>query len=256
MDLFPLYFLVLSLLYFNILFLIAQQLENFSIVDIGWGIGFLIITWTSFFGGQVSNYPQLLVAILVTIWSIRISTHIYLRNSGKPEDPRYRQWRKQWGKWASLRGYFQVFVLQAILLWIIALPVIHINYSIEVPNSLILALGVAVWIVGFVWESVADYHLSVHLNKPGKKSLLKTGLWKYSRHPNYFGEATLWLGIWIMVATVNANALYTIISPLLLVFLLRFVSGVPMVERPKAKDRLFQSYAQKTNAMFPWFPKD
>jgi steroid 5-alpha reductase family enzyme len=196
-----------------------------------------------------------IVTVLVFIWGIRLATHVFLRNKGKPEDYRYANWRNQWGKWFVWRSYFQIFILQGILLLIVASPIVLVNRSLKTGLSLLDIFGVLIWCVGFSFESVSDYQLARFKQDPSHKGRIMTsGLWRYSRHPNYFGEVLLWWGIFIIALSVEYGWA-ALASPLLVTFLLLKVSGVAMLEKKYTGHAEFEAYAKKTSAFIPWFPK-
>jgi steroid 5-alpha reductase family enzyme len=240
--------------YMTLFFVLATTIKNNSIVDIGWGFGFVLITWFTFFKFGSNHLPQLITSALVTLWGLRLSYHIFRRNVGKPEDFRYQNWRKAWGKWVIPRAFLQIFMLQGLFMLIISLPIIFTNSFAGITNPFWLMVGSIIWIKGFYWEVMGDYQLRkfVKTNKPGQ--LMTKGLWKYTRHPNYFGEAMMWWGVF-GIALSATNSLITIVSPLTITFLLRFVSGVPMLEKKYKGNKYFEAYKKKTNAFIPWFPK-
>lgn len=247
------------LLFFNLLFFIAIIKKDNSIVDIGWGIGFVLIAWFTLLSFGEWNLRQTIVTALVTAWGARLATHIYLRNKGKSEDWRYKQWREEWGKWFIPRTYLQVFLLQAALMLIVSVPIIHVNSTASVGASWVILVGMLLWIFGFYFEGLADYQLSLHI-KSKKKGLLTNGVWGLTRHPNYFGEAVQWWGIGIIsIASIPGFVLYqngcgllTLVGPLTITFLLRFVSGVPLLEKRMAKKKGFKEYAKTTPIFVPW----
>ncbi len=242
-------------LFFTAFFAFAQIIKNNSIVDIGWGLGFVILSLYTFILSEVITLRSILVTILVLIWGSRLSYHILKRNWGKPEDFRYAKWRKEWGKWLVIRGFFQIFMLQGLLMLIIASPVIFINYAYQTGLQFLDFLGAAVWLTGFLFESVGDYQLAKFIQNPENKGeIMRYGLWKYTRHPNYFGEATMWWGIYIIALSIPGGFRF-IISPLTITLLLLYVSGVPMLEKKFAANPKFQQYAQVTPKFFPWWPK-
>lgn len=238
-----------------VMFTIAQVIKDNSIVDIGWGIGFIIVTITGLLFADTFIQRQLLVATLVVIWGLRLSVHIFIRNAGKPEDFRYAQWRKEWGKWAVVRAFFQVFMLQGAIMFVIALPIMMVNASTVSGLNGYDAIGLLVWVIGFFFEAVGDYQLYA-FKKGGanKGKIIKHGLWKYTRHPNYFGEVVQWWGIFIIAA--SAGYWYvSIISPVILTWLILKVSGIPMLEEKYKDHPDWSEYAAKTNAFFPAPPK-
>lgn len=252
---------IVILITFTLGFGLAWVQKNNSLADILWGLGFIVATTTALaVGGQATPRSWLLLG-LVVIWGGRLSSHIYRRNHGKPEDFRYRQWREAWGEgWRlALRSYAQVFLLQGWLLLIIATPLIQTitrgNLAPAFPGWLDL-LGIAVWCLGLGIEATADYQLARFKKNPSHKGQIMTeGLWHYSRHPNYFGEALLWWGIWLIALNVPGTA-WTIIGPLTITILVRFVSGVPMLERKYAGRPDWERYKARTSAFFPWWPED
>lgn len=239
--------------YMSIWFIVAQLLRRNDVADIAWGMGFVTLAWVLYL---YSPSIQLsLVVLLVTIWGVRLSTHIYLRNRGKSEDFRYVTWRKQWGRWFVLRSYGQVFLLQGLLLTTIAAPLIALADSPGDSLGLIHLIGLGMWIFGFLFESIGDLQLSEFIQKRRKQSeILQSGLWKYTRHPNYFGEVVGWWGIWLLSYQADAF-IPSVIGPLTITLLILKVSGIPLLERKYAANTAYQSYAKKTYKFFPWFPK-
>ncbi|KMT63130.1 DUF1295 domain-containing protein [Paenilisteria newyorkensis] len=243
-------------IYFTILFLWAQKLKNNSIVDLAWGPGFVIVAlYTYFFGGEMTT-QGLMVTIFVFIWGMRLFLHLANRNIGKPEDYRYVNMRKRWGtNFAKLKAYLNVFILQGVLLYIISLPILLVNTTPANELAWWNYAGIAIWIIGFFFEVVGDEQMRRFKKNPANKGkLIMTGLWKYTRHPNYFGEALSWWGIFL-VSIIGATSLWGIIGPIIITLLLLFVSGVPLLEK-KYKDRPdFQAYAKRTSKFIPSIPK-
>lgn len=244
------------LAYFTVIFVVAQILKNNSIVDSFWGPGFLVVALFTFFQSQNRGMRAMVVTALVTIWAIRLFYHITLRNWNKPEDYRYINMRKRWGnQFPRLKAYLNVFVFQGVMLFIISLPITVANSYSDQTLGIIAYIGIILWVIGFYFESRGDRELKEFKAKPDSKGRLMTeGLWSYTRHPNYFGEATQWWGIFLIVIT-SPSQIWLIISPLLITLLLLFVSGVPLLEK-KYKDRPdFIEYSKRTNKFFPWFTK-
>ncbi len=247
---------ILIFVYFFAFFIVATAIKNNSIVDIGWGIGFVITAWFLQLRSSEPSLPQMVITLLTTVWGLRLFYHILKRNVRKGEDFRYAKWRKEWGRWLVPRAFFQVFMLQGVFMYIISLSAILTSTSRA--GRIILPLifaGILIWIVGFFFESVGDYQLRKFKKNPANKGRLMTeGLWRYTRHPNYFGEATMWWGM--LLISLGAGASYVaVLSPLTITFLLLFVSGVPMLEKPMMEREDFQAYARHTSKFFPWFPK-
>ena len=252
--------LIISLAYvfgvFQVTFLIATIKKNNGLVDIVWGLGQVLLTVLLTVWFAPTNLFAYFIALMVAAWGLRLSWHIFKRNNGKPEDWRYKQWRENWGKWAVPRAWLQVFVLQSILQWVIALPVIFAlsaGSSIETFSPVLAILGIAVWAFGIAFEAVADKQLKNFIKTKNKGEVMQAGLWKYSRHPNYFGEAALWWGIWLACYGLLGSVLplWTLISPIAITILVRFVSGVPILEKKYQDNKDFQKYAKKTNVFFP-----
>ena len=246
--------LVLSIYYF-ILFVIGQVLRNNSIVDIAWGFGFVVLAWHTYIrGGQ--SMGSLIATLLVTLWGLRLSYHIGKRNIGKAEDFRYQNFRKKWGdKFPRVKAFFHVYALQMVIMILISSSYTISNISRYEDNNTLIVLGLIVWIIGFYFEALADYQLKEFVSdKSNKGKLMVSGLYKYSRHPNYFGEALLWWGIFLI--GFQMTSWWTIIGPLTITITIRFVSGVPMLEKKYMKREDFRAYAEVTNIFVPWFRKD
>lgn len=214
------------------LWLLSLALRDASIMDIFWGPGFVFVAWLTCFMADGFWERKLLVAILVTLWGIRLALHIALRNIGKGEDRRYRAWREQYGShfwWISL---FQVFCLQGILLWTISLA-FQTAQMAEYPGRFVWLdlVGSGFWVIGFLFETIGDWQLAKFQSDPNSKGrVMDRGLWAYTRHPNYFGESLMWWGLFV-IAMTNHSHIWTIISPIIITFLLLRVSGVAMLER-------------------------
>jgi steroid 5-alpha reductase family enzyme len=237
--------------------LLSLLLKNASIMDVMWGSGFVILVWFYFFNtpdGLVSR--KVLISSLITIWGLRLSIYIFVRNRGKGEDYRYKNWRIHNGKKWWWLSFFKVFLLQGILLWIISMPLLGSQIAGKNhPIWLIDLIGTFIWIIGFLFESIGDYQLLAFKSIPSNKGkTFDDGLWKYSRHPNYFGEALQWWGFYLIAAA--AGSWWTIFSPLLITFLLLRVSGISLLEKSLENTKPgYKRYIEKTSAFLPWFPK-
>ncbi|MFO7636442.1 MAG: DUF1295 domain-containing protein [Clostridia bacterium] len=245
--------LIIIGIYFSVWFLLSVVLKNSAIVDIGWGPGFVLVTWILLL--KDPSLPGWITTVLVSLWGLRLAIHIFRRNYKKPEDFRYANFRKAWGKTFYIRAYFQLFLFQGVLMFLISLPIVAIHGSGTVRVVWLMVLGMLVWIIGFTLEAVGDRQLKVFIRNPlNKGKLIDRGLWKYTRHPNYFGEALLWWGIFLIALAAGAPW-WAIIGPLTITILVRFVSGVPMLEKGLAKYEGFEEYKRKTSIFIPWFPK-
>jgi len=243
------------LLYMTVWFVAALLRKRNDIADVAWGLGFVLTGLVSLAAAGEYAPRGLLATGLVAIWGVRLALHIFLRNRGKGEDPRYRKWREEWGRWFLPRSFLQVFMLQGALLVLVATPLIFVNAAPASPLSWIDGLGALVWLAGFFFETVGDLQLSRFLRDPANRGKLMTGgLWRYTRHPNYFGEVTLWWGIWLLAAAVP-NGWATVIGPLAITFLILKVSGIPMLEERYEGRADFQEYKRRTSAFFPLPPR-
>jgi steroid 5-alpha reductase family enzyme len=246
--------LLLIFVYATTWFLISLYKKRNDVADIAWGPGYILICVYLFFTQPFSPVTVLLM-ILVTCWGLRLSIHIYNRNKNKSEDYRYRQWREDWGKFFYLRSFLQVFLLQGLLLLIIVSPVMLAAFSAPVTLSVFTYAGLACWLIGFYFQAMGDYQLSVFIKtRTSSSQIMQTGLWKYSRHPNYFGEIMMWWGIYIIVLPIP-NSIWVCISPLLITFLLLYVSGIPLLERKYRGHAAFADYQKRTSVLIPMPPR-
>jgi steroid 5-alpha reductase family enzyme len=229
--------------------------RNVGIVDSLWALFFLsavsVFAWTS---GSASPRATTLVA-MVAVWALRLSGYITWRNHGEPEDRRYQAIRASHQPGFAWKSLFIVFALQGVLAAIIATPLV-VGISSPAPLNALDRLGVALWVFGFLFESIGDTQLaSFKANPANRGRVMDTGLWRYTRHPNYFGEATLWWGYYLVAAA--AGGWWTIFSPLLMTFLLLKVSGVRLLEKDIGQRRPdYRDYIARTNAFFPGPRKD
>lgn len=245
---------IVLFVYFLLFFITAIIKKDNSIVDIGWGFGFVLAVWYAFIMSSFSTV-NLIVVLLVSLWGVRLGLHILRRKWGKEEDFRYQKWRQNWNNF-YLRSFLQIFMLQGALLFIIVYPSVKIIAE-DVDSVGILGLaGIAVWATGFLIEMIADRQLRKFIEeRSGSEEIIDRGLWKYSRHPNYFGESVVWWGIFLL-ALDTVGGVLIIASPLLITFLVRFVSGVPLLEKRYEDHENYQKYAEKTSIFFPLPPSD
>ena len=243
------------LIYFIIFFIVGTLIKNNSIVDQAWGIGFVVIAVYSMLRLENFELTSLITTALVTLWGGRLFYHIMRRNFGKPEDFRYVNMRKQWGKYVIPRAFFQVYLLQGFLMMVIAFPVILIHESVQTELTWVTLLGILIWAIGYFFEVVGDAQLRrFKSDSKNKGKLMTTGLWSLTRHPNYFGEAVMWWGIFLIGISVKVSII-SIISPVAITLLLLFVSGVPLLEKAMKDRPGFEAYAKRTNKFLPWIPK-
>lgn len=240
-----------------ITWLLSLRIEDVSIVDIAWGLNFIAIAWTAHLVGDGYSDRSLLIAVLVTIWGLRLASYIGWRHDG--EDKRYAQMRERQGaERFAVRSLFTVFLLQGGIAWVVSAPV-QVAAIDPTPASLgaLAILGAAVTLFGIAFEAIADRQLSTflaHKDESGK-SVMDEGLWRYSRHPNYFGNATLWFGIWL-IALQTGSAWWTVIGPVVMTFFLLKVSGVALTEKNVKKSRPgYEEYMERTSAFIPLPPR-
>lgn len=258
--------------YLSIMLTIVFIKKDMSIGNFTWGGGVMLITAYTFFAHGTFLPRQIITTTLILIWGARLATYVYLRY--RPgTDPRYIEWEKSWidkihqisivGKIVTqtipnemLRFIISagwIFGVNGFMMTIMALPAIAINLSCVPGLNEVDLLGAVFWIIGFICESVADFQLGTFMHNPANKGVvLQTGLWKYSRHPNYFGEIMMWWGIFLMALAVPGG-IYTIITPLTITITLRFITGVPWVEQVFDNNPAYQEYKKRTNTLIPWF---
>lgn len=240
----------------TLLWLISLLKKDASIVDIFWGLGFIIVSGFYFTLSSSYSNRRFLVLALVVIWGLRLALHILRRNWGHGEDPRYRTWREQAGKSFWWKSYFKVFLLQGVLLWIVSWPLLAAQQSVQPLWTRFDAIGIILWGSGFLFEALGDWQLARFKREAANRGkVMRTGLWAYTRHPNYFGEALLWWGFYAF-ALNTPSSWWTIISPVLMTFLLMRVSGVALLEKNLVVSKPeYKDYIESTNAFFPWFPR-
>lgn len=239
-----------------LVWLISLARRDASIIDPVWGLGFVIVAWLAWSLHAPTHQRALLLVGLTTAWGIRLSLFLLWRNWGQPEDRRYAAMRQRHGErfaWVSL---WTVFLLQGVLLCFVSLPV-QVAVVINAAQSLgpLDAMGVGIWGIGLFFEAVGDWQLArFRADRTQAGRIMDRGLWRFTRHPNYFGDFCVWWGLYIVA--VAGGAWWTVISPLLMSVLLMKISGVSLLERTLAERRPgYASYQARTNAFFPWFPK-
>jgi steroid 5-alpha reductase family enzyme len=218
-------------------------------------MGFILVSLFTLYLQASDNKRFHLLVVLILIWGLRLSFYILSRNRGKKEDFRYAQWRRDWGRFWIIRSFVQVFMLQAFFLLTIVYPLLMVSQSTFTSFTLLDLVGVALWLLGFLFQALGDYQKSAFKkNSANKGKIMQSGLWRYSRHPNYFGESAMWWGIFIITLNIK-HGIYAIFSPAIITFLLLFVSGIPLLEKRYKNNADFQDYKKRTSAFIPWFPK-
>lgn len=248
--------LLIIIVMMTILWFISILIRNVSIVDLFWGLGFVLVSTFYFISGEGNGTRKILVMSLVAIWGLRLSVYLAWRNLGKGEDFRYREFRKKYGEnrywWIS---YFQTFLLQGILMWLISAPLLGAQlYGEERILGFVDYIAIAIWITGMLFEAGGDFQLAVFKRNPANKGkVLDTGFWKYTRHPNYFGDSSVWWGFGLF--SIAAGSWLPAIGSVLMTLLIIKVSGVALLEKSlKEQKPQYREYMEKTSAFFPWFP--
>lgn len=239
----------------NVMFILAQIKKDNSIVDIGWGIGFFLVTAGLTFKTGNQSLVHLAFLAMIALWAARLASYIFIRNRGTGEDYRYAAWRKEWGKNVVWRAYLQVFILQGLIMAVVLSPAYAV-FSTDAPEFGIQHFtGILLWCVGFYFEAVGDAQMKKFKAEPANKGkVMNQGLWRYTRHPNYFGEAVLWFGFGVF--SINPDFWWlSFIGPVVITFFLLNVSGVAMLERKYDGNVKYAEYRRTTNAFLPWFPR-
>lgn len=252
---------VLPILAYNLLALFIWSIIGYvisvfrkraDVADMFWGLGFILVGWLSYLLTENSTYHGIIVNILVTLWGVRLFLHIYYRHKSEEEDFRYQRMKEKWNTFFYIHLYAKVFLLQSLILFVVALPIMWLQLVSGEPKPFLFQIGILFWFIGFIYETIADYQLLIH-KRQGKKELLTSGLWSESRHPNYFGEIVIWWAIFVMAASLM-HGFALAISPLLITWLIIRVSGIAPVEKRWEDKEGFETYKQKTPMLIPnWF---
>ena len=239
-----------------LLWTVSLPYKDASLVDRFWGLGFVLVVWVRFTLYAANQEPQsLLLPVLVTLWGLRLSGYLTWRNWGQSEDFRYRTMRERHGArfpWVSL---LTVFTLQGVVMWVVALPLV-LRQDAPLDWNLRLIAGVLLWIIGFAFESIGDFQLARFKSRSENQGqVMDRGLWRFTRHPNYFGNALVWWGLTI-IALTRIEQSWILISPAVMSLCLLYVSGVPMLESTLAKRTVgYRQYIQRTSRFLPWPPR-
>lgn len=233
---------------------VSVVIDDASIVDIVWGLGFVAATWVAYLTADSAPDRSLLVLVMVTIWGLRLSGYLAWRNIGQGEDRRYKQMRKKSPDTFWLVSLWKVFGLQAVIMWVVAVPAV-VTHGTEGSLIWLDFAGLGLWLVGLVFESVGDLQLARFKAQPDSKGkVMDRGLWRYTRHPNYFGDFCVWWGIYLVA--VAGGAWWAVFSPLLMSALLMRYSGAGLLEKTITRRRPdYEDYARRTNAFFPGPPR-
>lgn len=239
------------------LWLVSVAVKDASIVDVFWGPGFALVAWTCAWTRDFQlDAGQWLLVALVTVWALRLGLYLGWRNLGKGEDRRYAAMREGVGEWFWLVSLGTVFGLQGVLMYVISTPIQTALLGPGGGVGLLAMLGALVWLVGLVFEAVGDAQLARFKADPDNAgAVMDRGLWRYTRHPNYFGDFTVWWGLFLVAAGLGAPW-WTVVAPVIMSILLMRVSGVPLLERSLKQRRPgYEDYVRRTSAFFPRPPK-
>ena len=231
--------------------LVSLVLKNASIVDLIWGFGFVVVGWVTYLGSDTTSALSTLSLVLVTIWGLRLAVYLTWRNHGKGEDFRYVAMRKRWGQRFPIISLFTVFGLQGTIMWVVSLPVQLVMTKSDSKIGLLAILGVILWAVGLAFEAIGDAQLTRFKSDPSNAGkVMNRGLWRYTRHPNYFGDACVWWGLAIIALTVTP---WGLVGATLMHLFLRRVSGVTLLEKSLVKRR--EGYAEYIKVTSPFIPR-
>jgi steroid 5-alpha reductase family enzyme len=248
--------LLVILAMITLLWLVSVIMKNASIVDLFWGFGFVVTAMVYFLNTEGFETRKIVLTTLVAIWGLRLSIYLTWRNAGKGEDFRYQKFRKDYGEhrywWVS---FFQVFLLQGLLMWLISAPLLGAQFYPGERLGILDFIGIIFWIVGFAFEAGGDIQLArfkADANNRGK--VLDKGFWRYTRHPNYFGDTAVWFGYGFIC--LSAGSYLPVLGSVLMAALIIRVSGVALLEKTlKESKPEYQEYIRRTSAFIPWFPK-
>jgi steroid 5-alpha reductase family enzyme len=242
-------------IFMTAVFVLALILKNNGIVDVAWGLGFVLLAVHLHFQAPQRGQVEMIFLALVALWGLRLAGHILRRNLGKPEDFRYANMRNKWGRAAPVKAFLFIFMLQGFLMLIVSSPLLVVFRSPARPLNSLDLLGILVYAGGFLFETIADAHLAAHIRKRTVKGkLLTRGLWAFTRHPNYFGEVTLWWGLGL-IALSSRHGAAGLVGPAVITLLIRYVSGVPLLEKKYAGRPDWEAYKKTTPIFIPRLPK-
>jgi steroid 5-alpha reductase family enzyme len=248
-------FLVIMIL-MTTLWVVSVLIKNVSIVDLFWGFGFVLTAGFYFLKTDGFEPRKTILMVLVAIWGLRLSIYLAWRNFGKGEDFRYKQFRINYGEnrywWIS---FFQTF-LQGVLMWLISAPLLGAQYYGQNDHLGVFDyMGIAFWFLGFSFEAGGDFQLALFKADPANRGkVMDKGFWRYTRHPNYFGDSSVWWGYGLIC--LAAGSYLPVLGSLLMTALIIKISGVALLEKSlKEQKPLYKEYIEKTSAFIPWFPK-
>jgi len=249
--------LLVIILLMTTLWIISVVIKNVSIVDLFWGFGFVVAAAFYFIKTDGFEPRKILILSLASIWGLRLSIYLAWRNIGKGEDFRYKEFRRKYGEdrywWIS---FFQTFLLQGVLMWLISAPLLGAQfYSNNASLGFFDFAGLLFWFIGFSFEAGGDYQLAVFKANPSNKGkVLNSGFWRYTRHPNYFGDSAVWWGFGLIC--ISGGSYVPVLGSILMTALIIKISGVALLEKSlKEQKPQYKEYIEKTSSFIPWFPK-
>lgn len=244
--------LLVYLVLFSLAFMLGEKEKNHGLIDVFWGLGFIVGALVSYLYGPKENMVALTINVLVSLWGLRLAYYLFKRNFGKAEDERYLIRREQWKDNFAFKMFTRMYLLQLFLNLIINVPVILANQKLASSFTWLSYLGLGVWALGYFFQVLGDSQLrKFKANPKNKGKIMDQGLWSLTRHPNYFGEVSMWWGIFLMALSIKVS-IVAIISPMVVTFLLLKVSGVSMMEGIMENRPGWDEYVEKTNKFFPW----
>ncbi|MCF7886500.1 MAG: DUF1295 domain-containing protein [Candidatus Marinimicrobia bacterium] len=247
---------ILVLILMTVLWIVSIIIKNVSIVDTFWGLGFVMLTWFYYFQTEGLLARKIILLVLVTVWGLRLSLYIGWRNWGEGEDYRYQNFRKKYGKKYWWFSFFQTFLLQGVLMILISAPLLGAQLSVRSGALNFLDyIAIGVWLIGFIFEAGGDLQMARFKSDPSNEGqVMRSGFWRYTRHPNYFGDSAQWWAYGLF--SLAAGSYWPVLGSLMMTFLLIKVSGVALLEKSlKDKKPKYKDYIEKTSAFIPWFPK-
>lgn len=243
--------IILSILVLcHLFFFIGYSQNKFSVMDIAWGLGFVMVAALGYLQ-NIPSWPKLLLLLMTAAWGFRLAIFIFRRSRGKGEDPRYQAFKDQWGKTYVRDGYVKIFLAQGLMMFIISLPIqLGMTRDMDYFGKFQI-LGFLVWLAGFSLESWADWHLAQFKKDPSNKGkLCMNGPWTYVRFPNYLGEMILWWGVYIYI--FNFWTSWTIIGPITIMMTLLKVTGIPLIEKKYLERPDYRDYAARVPRLIPF----
>ncbi len=239
------------LLVFAVTFAIGRRIGRYNVVDVAWGLGFVAVAAVAAAVGTGDLLRRLLLLTVVAVWGLRLAWHMHGKSAGKGEDPRYANLLHD--DFSPTNVLTKIFGTQAAATWFVSLPLQVSAAAGPTPTALlpVLALGVAVWLLGVVFEALGDHQLRVFKADPSHRGLIMDrGLWSWTRHPNYFGDACVWWGIWL-ISLYGWPAVATVLSPALMTYFLVYATGARLTEKVMADRPGFREYCSRTSFFIP-----